>query len=85
MALEQKISNKNTSMGVPVVAQWVKNLTSTHEDAGSIHGLAQSVKDLVLPCRQAAAAPIQPQAWELPYASGAAIIRQKQKTPPPPH
>ena len=31
------------------MAQWVKNPTSTYEDAGSIPGLSQYVKDLVLP------------------------------------
>ena len=36
-------------MGVPLVVQWVKNPTSNHEDAGSIPGLNQWVKDLVLP------------------------------------
>ena len=34
--------------GVPIVAQQVKNPTSTHEDAGSIPGLTQGVKDPVL-------------------------------------
>ena len=31
--------------GVPVVAQWVKNPTSIHEDVGLIPGLVRWVKD----------------------------------------
>ena len=30
-------------------------------------------------CRPAAAAPIQPLAWELPYATGAALKKKKSK------
>ena len=35
--------------GVPIVVQQLTNLTSIHEDPGSIPSLTQWVKDLVLP------------------------------------
>ena len=43
-----KLEFKNSLTGVPVVAQWLTNLSSNYEDVGSIPGLAQGFKDLAL-------------------------------------
>ena len=51
LGVRMKGSNtyKEDCQGVPVVAQWVKNPASIHEDVGSIPGHVQWVKDLVWP------------------------------------
>ena len=58
------------------------NLTSIHKDTGSIPGLVRWVKDLALLwlwCRPVAVAPIQPLAWEPPYAASAALKTPQKK------
>ena len=83
MLLKQVIRNRST--GAPVVAQWVRNPASIHEDAGSVPGLTQWLR--ICRCHKpwrrswmqlgshVAAASIQPLAWELPYAVGVALRR----------
>ena len=41
--------SKKSVIGVAIVVQQFQNLTSVCEDAGSIPGLAQWIKDLALP------------------------------------
>ena len=81
-------------LGVPMVAQRLMNQISNHEDLGSNPWFSQWVgvamscgvglrrsSDptlLWLWCRLVATAPIGPLAWELPYAVGAALKRQKK-------
>ena len=74
--------NMANNTGVPVVAQWLMNPTSNHGDMGSTPGTTQWVKDpalLWLWCKPAGTAPIQPLAWEPPYAVDAHNKRQKKK------
>ena len=47
--MEKERPEKEKSQGVPVVAYWLTNPTSIHEDESWIPGLAQWVKDPALP------------------------------------
>ena len=63
---------ENVLLGSSHCGSVVNNPTRNHEVAGWIPGLAQRVKDLAL-LWPTAVAPIQPLAWEPPYATGVAL------------
>ena len=78
---------KRSLEGLPIVAQWVKTMTSVPKNAGSIPTLALALPqtggrcglDLALLClghRLASVDPIRPLAWELPCDTGAALKKK---------
>ena len=84
---EDKLSQqfKIIKVGVPIVAQWLTNLTRNHEVVRSVPGLAQWVKDPVLPMscgvgRRHGSDPALLWLWRRPVAT--ALIRPPAWEPP---
>ena len=63
---------------IPGLAQWIKG-SSVAMSYGVGHRHSSDLASLWLWPGPAAAAPIGPLAWNLPYATGAALKRQKRK------
>ena len=63
---------------IPSLAQWLRDLALA-VSCGVGLGCSSDLALLWLWCRPAAAAPIQPLAWELPYAKSVALRKPKRK------
>ena len=78
----QRVTNltsiQEDSGSIPGLSQWVKG-SGIAKSCGIICRRGSDPMLLWLWCRLAAAAPIQPLAWELPYAAGAAVKKKKKK------
>ena len=70
--------NHEVAGSIPGLAQWVKG-SSIAVSCGVGRRHSWDLALLWLWRRPAAAAPITPLAWELPYATGAALKGQKTK------
>ena len=77
-----KKKERQKERGSSLCGSAVRNLAGIYEDAGSIPGLFQWIKDPVLLClwhRPEATALIQCLTWELPYATGGTLKIQGKK------
>ena len=63
---------------IPGLAQCIKNLTSLQALRCKLQIQLGSGIAVAVVCRPAAAAPLQPLAWEHPYAAGATLKKKKK-------